>query len=229
MIVRMKEYRIAPSILSADFTRLGEQLKEAEQAGADWVHVDVMDGHYVPNLTMGPMIVRACRKVTDLPLDVHLMVNQPEKMLAGFVDAGADRLTVHIETCPHVHRTLQSIREMGANPGITLNPGTPVEAIREVIGLADTILVMSVNPGFGGQKFIEASLEKIAVLDSWRNEGRTKALIEVDGGVNASTIERVALAGADVLVAGSAVFNFPDGIQAGMETLRRKLPGKEVQ
>jgi len=224
MIDRMRKFLIAPSILSADFTRLGEQLHAAEESGADWIHVDVMDWHFVPNLTMGPIIVEACKKAASLPVDVHLMVHEPEKMLREFIDAGADRITVHIETCPHIHRTLQSIREMGAHPGITLNPGTPLNSIREVIGSVDTILIMSVNPGFGGQTFIESSLTRIRTLKSWRNEGLTKALIEVDGGVNRSSVRKVAEAGADVLVAGSAIFGYPEGIQAGIKALRKELP-----
>ncbi|MBN1266876.1 MAG: ribulose-phosphate 3-epimerase [Anaerolineales bacterium] len=225
----MKQHLIAPSILAADFTRLGDQIRNAEEAGADWIHIDVMDGHFVPNLAMGPMIVRACKKVTGLPLDVHLMVLEPEKMLESYINAGANRLTVHIETCPHIHRTLQSIRELGADPGITLNPGTPVEAIREVIQMVDTILVMSVDPGFGGQSFLESSLQRIKTLSNWRNEGLTKALIEVDGGIDASSIQKVALAGADVFVAGSSIFAYPAGIQAGIDQLRQKLSAIEVQ
>jgi len=225
----MKQYLIAPSILAADFTRLGEHVRQAEEAGADWIHIDVMDGHFVPNLSMGPMIVRACKEVTRVPLDVHLMVREPEKMLASFAEAGADRLTVHIETCPHIHRTLQSIKELDASPGITLNPGTPVESIREVISLAETILVMSVNPGFGGQTFLESSLNRIQTLDQWRNEGLSKALIQVDGGVNATTIKQIALAGADVFVAGSAIFKHASGVKAGIEELRQELPTIEVQ
>lgn len=229
MIYHMKQYLIAPSILAADFTRLGEHVRQAEEAGADWIHIDVMDGHFVPNLSMGPMIVRACKEVTRVPLDVHLMVREPEKMLASFAEAGADRLTVHIETCPHIHRTLQSIKELDASPGITLNPGTPVESIREVISLAETILVMSVNPGFGGQTFLESSLNRIQTLDQWRNEGLSKALIQVDGGVNATTIKQIALAGADVFVAGSAIFKHASGVKAGIEELRQELPTIEVQ
>ena len=175
------------------------------------------------------MIVRACKEVTRVPLDVHLMVREPEKMLASFAEAGADRLTVHIETCPHIHRTLQSIKELDASPGITLNPGTPVESIREVISLAETILVMSVNPGFGGQTFLESSLNRIQTLDQWRNEGLSKALIQVDGGVNATTIKQIALAGADVFVAGSAIFKHASGVKAGIEELRQELPTIEVQ
>lgn len=214
---------LAPSILSADFTRLGEQISACEQAGADWIHVDVMDGHFVPNLTFGPIILQACRRVTDLPLDVHLMVENPESMLEAFAEAGATRLTVHVETCPHLYRTLEQIRELGVLPGVTLNPGTPAIALKEILPLIDLVLVMTVNPGFGGQKFIEASLGKIADIRQMLDETGSTAWLEVDGGVSAATLPRLRAAGADAFVAGNAVFNHQGGIQAGVGALRELL------
>ena len=215
--------RLAPSILSADFARLGSQIQEVEAAGADWIHVDVMDGHFVPNLTMGPAVVEACRRVTRLPLDVHLMVEEPSRFLEAFADAGADHLTIHIEACPHVHQVIQSIREMGRRAGISLNPGTPPEAVREILPLVDIVLVMSVNPGYSGQQFIEAVLPKIQTLRRWIDEGRFATVIEVDGGIDAATAPLAAGAGAEVFVAATAVFGHKDGIGAGMQALRTAL------
>ncbi|MFO7585877.1 MAG: ribulose-phosphate 3-epimerase [Anaerolineales bacterium] len=214
---------LAPSILSADFTRLGEQVAACQQAGADWIHVDVMDGHFVPNLTFGPLILQACRRVTDLPLDVHLMVEKPESMLEAFARAGASRLTVHVETCPHLHRTLEQIRELGVLPGVTLNPSTPASALKEILPLVDLVLVMSVNPGFGGQEFIEASLGKIAEIRQMLDEAGLAAWLEVDGGVSVETLPRLRAAGADAFVAGNSVFNHRNGIQAGVGALRKLL------
>ena len=215
--------RLAPSILSADFARLGSQIQEVEAAGADWIHVDVMDGHFVPNLTMGPAVVEACRRVTRLPLDVHLMVEEPSRFLEAFADAGADHLTIHIEACPHVHQVIQSIREMGRRAGISLNPGTPPAALREILPLVDIVLVMSVNPGYSGQQFIEAVLPKIQTLRRWIDEGRFATVIEVDGGIDAATAPLAAGAGAEVFVAATAVFGHKDGIGAGMQALRTAL------
>ena len=215
--------RLAPSILSADFARLGSQIQEVEAAGADWIHVDVMDGHFVPNLTMGPAVVEACRRVTRLPLDVHLMVEEPSRFLEAFADAGADHLTIHIEACPHVHQVIQSIRAMGRRAGISLNPGTPPEAVREILPLVDIVLVMSVNPGYSGQQFIEAVLPKIQTLRRWIDEGRFATVIEVDGGIDAATAPLAAGAGAEVFVAATAVFGHKDGIGAGMQALRTAL------
>lgn len=215
--------RLAPSILSADFARLGSQIQEVEAAGADWIHVDVMDGHFVPNLTMGPAVVEACRRATRLPLDVHLMVEEPSRFLEAFADAGADHLTIHIEACPHVHQVIQSIREMGRRAGISLNPGTPPEAVREILPLVDIVLVMSVNPGYSGQQFIEAVLPKIQTLRRWIDEGRFATVIEVDGGIDAATAPLAAGAGAEVFVAATAVFGHKDGIGAGMQALRTAL------
>jgi ribulose-phosphate 3-epimerase len=200
--------KIAPSILSADFGRLAEQIQEAEAGGADWIHVDVMDGHFVPNLTLGPLIVAAARRATSLPVDVHLMIEQPERHLAAFADAGADYLTVHVETCPHLHRTLQQIRELGVKPGVTLNPATPVETTFEVLPEVDLVLVMSVNPGFGGQRYIQQSTRRIArIREQLTAAGLSDVELQVDGGIDATTAALAAGAGATVLVAGSAVYN----------------------
>jgi len=218
-------YLIAPSILSADFSHLGDQITAAQNAGADWVHIDVMDGHFVPNLTMGPFIVKACSQITDLPLDVHLMVENPDSLLPAFAEAGASHLTVHIETCPHIHRTLQSIRELGCSPGITLNPGTPASLIEPVLPLVDLVLVMTVNPGYAGQSFIPQVLPKISRLRSALDDINPDARIEVDGGINPETIPAAVEAGADVLVAASAVFGHPQGIKAGIKAMRDALEG----
>ncbi len=202
---------IAPSILSADFGRLAEEVKAIEKAGADYVHVDVMDGRFVPNLTIGPVVVAAVRKATKLPLDVHLMIVEPEKYIAEFARAGATTLTVHQETCPHLHRTLQQIRAAGVRPSVVLNPSTPLSTIEEVLEDVDQILLMSVNPGFGGQAFIPQSVDKVrrlrALLDA---KGLDQVDIEVDGGINADTAKQVVAAGANVLVAGNAIFNTTD-------------------
>lgn len=207
---------IAPSILSADFARLADAVSQVEAAGADWIHVDVMDGHFVPNLTVGPPMVEALRKVTTLPLDVHLMMTNPDDFIQEFAEAGADFLTVHVEACPHLHRTLQSIKEHKVKAGVTLNPATSVSTLEEAVKDADLVLVMSVNPGFGGQKFIDASLEKIVRIRQLIHQTESRALIEVDGGVNLKNAGAVIKAGADVLVAGSAIFhseNFSDTIR----------------
>ncbi|MBN9682570.1 MULTISPECIES: ribulose-phosphate 3-epimerase [unclassified Corallococcus] len=207
--------RISPSLLSCDFSRLGEEVRAIEAAGADWIHVDVMDGRFVPNLTLGPVIVEAIKRVATKPLDVHLMIVEPEKYVEAFAKAGADVLTVHQEASPHLHRTLQTIRQAGAKPAVVLNPGTPLSAIEEVLGDVDMVLLMSVNPGFGGQSFIESTVDKVrrlrAMLDA---RGLKDVDIEVDGGINAQTAKRVVDAGATVLVAGSYVFGAKDYAQA---------------
>jgi ribulose-phosphate 3-epimerase len=214
---------IAPSILAADFTRLGEQIRDAEAAGADWFHIDVMDGHFVPNITMGPLVVEACRRATSRPLDVHLMIEAPERFLTDFVNAGADRITVHVETCPHLHRVLSAIRELNVGVGVALNPHTPVVMIEAILDLVDLVLVMTVNPGFGGQSFIPAALSKIQLLHRYAQERDLKYKIEVDGGINTQTTPLVVNAGARVLVAGSSVFNGAQGIQASIRALRESI------
>lgn len=218
---------IAPSILSADFGRLAAHVQEVEAAGADWIHVDVMDGHFVPNITIGPLVAHAVSQATDLPLDVHLMIEEPDRYLGPFVDAGADRITVHQEACPHLHRTLQEIRGLGAVAGVALNPATPVDCLRDVVQDLEMVLIMTVNPGFGGQKFIPRSPTKLGQLEALlREEGRGGLDIQVDGGIDETTAPVVVGAGANVLVAGSAVFGHPDGASAGVAALRRSLHGK---
>jgi ribulose-phosphate 3-epimerase len=201
---------IAPSILSADFTRLKEEIAAAEAAGADWIHADVMDGHFVPNITFGPLVVEAVRRVTGLPIDVHLMINDPDRYIGDFAKAGATFISVHAETCLHLHRTVQLIRDSGSRPGVVLNPATPIETLRWILEYLDFILVMSVNPGFGGQAFIPNSIAKIAGLRRMITEMGLQTLIEVDGGVSPQNIADIAAAGADVFVAGSAIFKSPD-------------------
>lgn len=213
---------IAPSILSADFSRLGEEIRTVEAAGADWIHIDVMDGHFVPNITMGPLVVEAVRRVTKLPLDVHLMIETPDRYIADFARAGADLIAVQVETCVHLHRSVQLIREAGVKPGVVLNPATPLATIEWVLADVDFVLVMSVNPGFGGQQFIPSILEKIAQLRMMIQTRGLSTLIQVDGGVNAGTIGAVAAAGADVFVAGSAIFGSPD-YAATIDSLRRLI------
>jgi ribulose-phosphate 3-epimerase len=213
--------KIAPSILSADFARLAESIAEAEEAGADWIHVDVMDGHFVPNITIGVPVVAALRRVTDLPLDVHLMIEQPDRYVDAFVDAGADWLTVHQEAAVHLHRTVERIRQKGARPGVSINPATPASALGEILPYVDLVLVMSVNPGFGGQRYIPTSGRKIAAL---RRELDERSLwpieIEVDGGIGPDTAGEVVAAGATVLVAGAAVFNAQAPVADNIRRLR---------
>lgn len=206
--------KIAPSILSADFTRLGQEIQAVAEAGADWIHVDVMDGHFVPNITMGPLVVEAVRRSTSLPLDIHLMISDPDRYIADFAAAGADYISVQVEVCLHLHRTVHLIRENGAKAGAVLNPATPVSALDLILGDLDFVLVMSVNPGFGGQRFIPATLGKIRQLRSRIDAAGLATLIQVDGGVNAGTIAGIADAGADIFVAGSAVFNSDNYTQA---------------
>ncbi|MEE9232355.1 MAG: ribulose-phosphate 3-epimerase [Nitrospirales bacterium] len=207
---------IAPSILSADFARVAEAVQQVEAAGADWIHVDVMDGHFVPNLTVGPPMVEAIRKVTALPLDVHLMMTNPDAFIPEFVQAGADILTVHVETCPHLHRTVQSIKERNVKAGVTLNPATSISTLEEIISEVDLVLVMSVNPGFGGQEFIASSLEKIRRIRTMLTNSGSSAYLEVDGGINLNNVASIVKVGANVLVAGSAIFgsaNIPETIR----------------
>ncbi|WP_281657970.1 ribulose-phosphate 3-epimerase [Halobacillus sp. Cin3] len=214
--------KIAPSILSSDFARLAEEIQDVDQGGADYIHVDVMDGHFVPNITIGPLIVDAVRPVTNLPLDVHLMIENPDAYIEAFAKAGADIITVHQEASPHLHRTLQLIKSFGVKAGVVINPGTPVEMIRPVLREVDVVLLMTVNPGFGGQAFIPDMLDKISQVAQLRSEYGLSYEIEVDGGVNEKTARLCTEAGADVLVAGSAVFNQSDRKKA-IEGIRDSL------
>jgi ribulose-phosphate 3-epimerase len=203
--------RIAPSILSADFANLQRDVTEVAEAGADWLHVDVMDGHFVPNITIGPLVVEALKEVTALPLDVHLMISNPDGYIEPFAKAGSSVITVHQETCPHLHRTVHKIKEMGVKAGVAINPATPFSAVEAILPDLDLLLIMTVNPGFGGQSFIPSTLDKIRAAARWRAEaGRPDLHIEVDGGIQAQTAREVIAAGADVLVAGHAVFRQPD-------------------
>jgi len=206
--------KIAPSILSADFSKLGEEIKEIEQGGADYVHVDVMDGHFVPNITIGPLIVEAIKPITTLPLDVHLMIENPDQYIPAFADAGASIISVHQEACTHLHRTIQLIKKQGVKAGVVINPATPLVMIQDILSEVDLVLLMSVNPGFGGQSFIYETVPKIEKLATWRTENNYSFEIQVDGGVNLETAKLCTDAGADVLVAGSAIFNQLDRHQA---------------
>jgi len=213
------DIKIAPSILSADFSRLGQEIAAVEAAGADMIHVDVMDGHFVPNLTIGPLLAAAAKKSTTLPVDAHLMIKNADDFLEDFAKAGADIITVHVEACPHLNRTLGRIRELRVSPAVTLNPATPLCTLEHVLDLVDMVLIMSVNPGFGGQSFIPDSLRKIAALRKMIEDRGLSIPIQVDGGVNASTVKKVAEAGGDIMVAGSAVFNKPD-YKAAIQAIR---------
>ena len=225
---------IAPSILSADFARLADEIAAVERAGADLLHVDVMDGHFVPNLTVGPPIVASLKKVTKLPLDVHLMITNADAFIPEFVDAGADYLTVHVEACPHLHRTIQSIKERGVKAGVTLNPATPIASLQEILGDVDLVLIMSVNPGFGGQKFVPSVLKKIADTRAQLDKIKSQALLEVDGGVKIDNTREIVAAGATVLVAGSAIFSQHDyaatiaAMRAAGETVVQPAPRAAV-
>jgi ribulose-phosphate 3-epimerase len=213
--------KIAPSILSADFARLADGIGEAEAGGADWIHVDVMDGHFVPNITIGPPVVAALRRVTQLPLDVHLMIDRPDTLLEAFARAGADYITVHQEASPHLHRTVQRIRELGAKPGVSINPATPLATLDEILPYVDMVLIMTVNPGFGGQQYIPTMTRKIADLRRRLDErGFWGVELEVDGGVSPSTIGEIAGAGATVFVAGAAIFNQERGVAENIAHLR---------
>ena len=217
---------IAPSILSADFTHLANELTLAESAGADWFHIDVMDGHFVPNITMGPFIVEHCKRITKLPLDVHLMIEKPEQMFETFANAGADHLIVHVETCPHLHRTLHYIRSLGCKAGVTLNPGTSVNVLDPVLHLADIVLVMSVNPGFSGGEYVPESVVRVKEIRKKLDAIKSSAWLEVDGGVNADNILQLNEAGADAFVSATAVFRHPKGAAAGVRDLRKALSNR---
>jgi ribulose-phosphate 3-epimerase len=220
-----KKHLIVPSILSADLTRIGDVVLELEDAGIDWIQIDVMDGHFVPNITFGPSFVEAVRRITSLPLDVHLMIQDPDRYLKVFAEAGASSLTVHIEVCPDIQRTITAIRELGLPVGVALNPETPVSAVTDVLSLVDLILVMTVNPGFAGQTFIQSTLNKICEIHSLLAEVEPRPRIQVDGGITPETAPSAASAGADTFVAASAIFKHPQGIKAGVESIRSSLVG----
>ena len=216
----MTPVKIAPSILAADFARLGEEVVQAQQAGADWIHVDVMDGRFVPNISIGVPVVKSLRPVTDLPLDVHLMIVEPERYLEAFTEAGADRLTVHVEISPHLHRTVQRIHQLGLKAGVAINPATPLGFLEEILPDLDLVLLMSVNPGFGGQEFIPSALDRLRRLRRMIEEIGGETEVEVDGGIDPSTAGPVVAAGATVLVAGSAIFRSPHGVAQALHGLR---------
>ncbi|MEK6588278.1 MAG: ribulose-phosphate 3-epimerase [Chloroflexota bacterium] len=224
-----EEFLLAPSILSADFLRLGDAIREVEAAGADWIHIDVMDGHFVPNITMGPVVVQAARRATGLPLDVHLMIAEPERYLEAFSDAGADSLTVHVEAAGHLHRTIEAIHGLGLHAGVALNPATPTGHLSEILPIVDILLVMTVNPGFSGQTFIPESLRKVEQIRGWRNAGLTRARIQVDGGITPETAPLAARAGADVFVAASAIFEHAGGISAGARAILESLAPEAME
>lgn len=211
---------IAPSILSSDFLNLSDVLQTCQSAGADWIHIDVMDGQFVPNLTMGPFIVRHCSRGTDLPLDVHLMVEKPEKLLKAFAEAGASHLTVHVETCPHLHHTLEDIKSLGCKAGVTLNPGTPAASIFPVLPFVDLVLVMSVDPGFSGGTYIPEMVGKVAEIRRMLDEIGSPAWLEVDGGISPETLLQMKAAGAIAFVSATSIFKHPGGIAAGIASLR---------
>lgn len=214
--------KIAPSILSADFANLQADINEVEQAGADYIHVDVMDGHFVPNITIGPLVVSAIRPITKLPLDVHLMINNPDQYIEAFANAGADIISVHVEACPHLHRTVAAIKALGVRAGVVVNPATPAEMLYPILPNVDLILFMTVNPGFGGQSFITNVLEKIKQVDRWRKDLALDIEFEVDGGITPVTAKQCVDVGVDVLVAGSAIFNYSDR-KAAIDAIKQSM------
>lgn len=223
--VPQKTFKLAPSILAADFARLGEQIHAAEAAGAEMIHVDVMDGHFVPNITLGPLIVEACKRATHLPLDVHLMITEPERYVEMFAEAGADSLTVHAEATVHLHSTLQIVKKTGAKVGLAVNPLTPLNVVEDALPYLDLVLIMSVNPGFGGQTFIEASCERLRTVAAWKRDINPDCELEVDGGVGAENIARVVEAGVNIVVAGSAVYRPYDRVAENIKALRDAAQG----
>ena len=216
----MNKFLIAPSIIAADFTRLADEIAACEAAGVDWLHVDVMDGHFVPQITIGPLFVEACKRATKLPLDVHLMISNPDQYLEVFAKAGADHLTVHVETCPDLVKTIQKIKSLGCKAGVTLNPLTPASALDSTLPFVDLVLVMSVTPGFSGQSFMPEMIGKVEEIRNKLNSLRSTAFLEVDGGINVSTLPLMRRAGADVFVAGTAAFKHPQGVAGGVRALR---------
>jgi ribulose-phosphate 3-epimerase len=217
-------YIITSSILSADFACLSDQIAQAEQAGIDWIHIDVMDGQFVHNLTMGPFIVETCRRITKLPLDVHLMIETPEHLYADFAKAGATLLYTHIETCPHIYRSIQLIHEVGCKAGVAINPGTPAGAVEAVLPIVDAVLVLTVNPGYSGQEFIPGVVTKISQIRRSLDEVNPKAMIAVDGGINNETLPLTLQAGAQIFIAATAIYKHPKGIASGIHELRSLLP-----
>lgn len=221
--MQKKQIKIAPSILSADFSRLGEQIKEVSEAGADYIHIDVMDGHFVPNITIGSPVVASLRSKTDLPLDVHLMIEEPEKHLSQFIEAGSNIITVHVEASQHLHRLIETIKRSGVKAGVSLNPATPISSIDEVLSILDLVLIMTVDPGFGGQAFIKGMENKITKMRKKLDDAAAGAELEVDGGINTNIAIKIAQAGAEVLVAGSAIFNSQQNPGDALRKMRMAL------